>query len=103
MRSLPTLLAVSLCIQNTMPMRGGPVRSAKEAKTIAEQETSGLAVSARKVYLNGASCGWEVLIHMPREPRGWQCMVDCDTHAVFTKTRIPNPETPRRKPLPRWP
>jgi hypothetical protein len=97
MSGLPTLVAALSCVLAAAPLQGGPVHSAKEAKSIAEQETSGLAVSARKVYLNGASCGWEVVIHMPREARGWQCMVDCDTHAVFTKTRIPNPEAPHRK------
>jgi hypothetical protein len=89
--------ATLVCVLAAAPRSGGPVRTAREAKVIAEQETRGLALSARKVYLNGATCGWEVVIHMPGEARGWQCMVDCDTRAVFTKTRIPNPALPRRK------
>jgi hypothetical protein len=69
----------------------GVVRNAKEAKQIAELETGGIAVNARRTRLNGATCGWEVDVHMPREDRGWRCMVDCDTRAVHTKDRIPNP------------
>ena len=69
----------------------GVVRNAKEAKQIAEHETGGIAVSARRTRLNGASCGWEVDIHMPREDRGWRCMVDCDSRSVHTKDRSPNP------------
>lgn len=97
MRSLPVLLVALVCTLATVPLPGGPVHTAKEAKIIAEQETRGLALSARKVYLNGATCGWEVVIHMPGEARGWRCVVDCDTHSVFTKARIPNPETPHKQ------
>ena len=75
----------------------GTVRTAKEAKVIAEQETGGVAVSARRIPLNGASGGWEVDLHMPREDRGWRCIVDCDTHMVFTRTRIPNPPLKARR------
>jgi hypothetical protein len=95
---LPFLRSALACSISFSPMSGGPVHSAREAKTIAEQETRGLATSARKIYLNGATCGWEVVVHMPGEARGWRCVVDCDTRSVFTKTRIPNPEPPRRKP-----
>lgn len=77
--------------------RGGPVHSATEAKAIAEQETGGIATSARRTSLNGASCGWEVEVHMPKEDKGWRCVIDCDTHAVFTKDRIPNPAKGRKK------
>jgi len=69
----------------------GLVRTAKEAKTIAEQETGGKAVSARRIPLNGASGGWEVDVHMPNEDRGWRCVIDCDTRSVYTKTHIDNP------------
>jgi hypothetical protein len=75
----------------------GLVRNAKEAKQIAELDTRGIAVSARKTYLNGASCGWEVEVHMPKEERGWRCMVDCDTRQVHTKDRIPNPPLKGKK------
>jgi hypothetical protein len=69
----------------------GPIRSAKEAKTIAEQETGGKATSARRIPLNGASGGWEVEVHMPREAKGWRCIIDADTHMVHSKTRIEQP------------
>ncbi len=69
----------------------GLVRTAKEAKAIAEQETGGKAVSARRIPLNGASGGWEVDVHMPHEERGWRCVIDCDTRTVHTKTHIENP------------
>ena len=78
-------------------LRTGPVSTATDARAIAEQDTGGRAVSARRIHLNGASCGWEVEVHMPTEARGWRCVVDCDTRAVFTKTRIPNPPPPKRK------
>jgi hypothetical protein len=91
-------LAVLVGLLTAVALQGSPVRTAKEAKSIAEQETRGLAVSARKIQLNGATCGWEVVLHMAGEARGWRCVVDCDTRAVFTKTRIPNPEAPHQKP-----
>ena len=74
-----------------------PVKTAREAKAIAETATGGIAVGARRVPLNGATGGWEVDLHMPGETRGWRCIVDRDTHQVFTRTRIPNPEAPRRR------
>ena len=98
MTRLPISHVALACALLSAPLAAGPVRSAKEAKAIAEQETHGQALGAKKIYLNGATGGWEVLIHMPGESRGWRCIVDCDTHAVFTKTRIPNPAPPRRKP-----
>ena len=71
--------------------RGGPVSTAREAKAIAEENTGGQALTARRIPLNGASCGWEVEVHMPKDTQGWRCLVDCDTHSVYTKSRIPNP------------
>ncbi|HJV47642.1 MAG TPA: PepSY domain-containing protein [Geothrix sp.] len=69
----------------------GPVKSAKEAKAIAEQETGGKAVTARRIPLNGASGGWEVEVRMPKEGQGWRCIIDADTHMVHDKTRIDQP------------
>ncbi len=69
----------------------GPVKSAKEAKAIAEQETGGKAASARRIPLNGASGGWEVDVRMPREARGWRCIIDSDTRMITTKSRIDQP------------
>ncbi len=71
--------------------RSGSVNTAREAKVIAEQDTGGIAMTARRIPLNGASCGWEVDVHMPKDTRGWRCTVDCDSRSVYTKDRIPNP------------
>ncbi len=71
----------------------GAVRSAKEAKAIAEQDTGGRATSARRIPLNGASGGWEVDVRMAKEARGWRCIIDADTHTVHSKTRIDQPGT----------
>ena len=66
----------------------GAVKSAKEAKAIAEQDTGGKAVSARRIPLNGASGGWEVDVRMPHDEKGWRCIIDADTRMVYSKTRI---------------
>lgn len=79
------------------PKVAGPVRSAAEAKAIAERELGGVAVGARRTSLNGATCGWEVEVHMPSEERGWRCIIDCDTRMIYTKDRIPNPPRGKKK------
>ncbi len=71
----------------------GPVKSSKEAKAIAEKETGGKAVSARRIPLNGASSGWEVDVKMAHESKGWRCIIDSDTHMVLSKTHIDQPGT----------
>ncbi|MBI3131569.1 MAG: PepSY domain-containing protein [Acidobacteria bacterium] len=100
MRILPFLLLPVLVLSAGTGQRhkrgGGPVSTSKEAKRIAEQETGGRAVSANRVPLNGASGGWEVDVHMPKDSRGWRCIIDADTHSVYTKTRIDNPGTKHR-------
>ena len=101
MRGVLTMLMVPPLVFAASPRkthRIGPVSSAREAKAIAEQETSGIAVSARRIALNGATGGWEVDVHMPKEDRGWRCIVDNNTHAVFRRDRISNPQLPHRKP-----
>ena len=87
--------AIVLAFGTTKPRKraSGPVKSAKEAKAIAEQETGGKAVSARRIPLNGASGGWEVVLRMPKEAKGWRCIIDSDTHMVASKTRIDQPGT----------
>lgn len=94
----PLLLALCLLLPceaakppKSPRIRVSTVKSPKEAKAIAERETGGVAVSARQVPLNGASGGWEVDVRMPKEDRGWRCIVDADTRQVHTKDRIPNP------------
>jgi hypothetical protein len=85
--------ALVLAMGTTKPRKhgSGPVKSAKEAKAIAEQETGGKATSARRVPLNGASGGWEVDVRMPREAKGWRCIIDVDTRMIASKTRIDQP------------
>lgn len=87
------LPALVLSAGTTKPKKpaSGLVRSAKEAKAIAERETGGKATSARRIPLNGASGGWEVEVHMPREDKGWRCIIDADTRMVHSKTRIDQP------------
>ncbi|HJW08665.1 MAG TPA: hypothetical protein VJ483_03475 [Holophagaceae bacterium] len=99
LRALSTLLLPALVLSAGGHRRkvGGTVHTAKEAKTIAEKETGGIAVSARQIQLNGASGGWEVDLHMPKDDRGWRCVIDDDTHMVYTKTRIDNPPAPRHR------
>jgi len=91
--------ALMLSAGSTKPRKStaGPVKSAKEAKSIAEQDTGGKAVSARRIPLNGASGGWEVEVQMPRETQGYRCVIDADTRMVHTKTRIPQPGAGRGK------
>ncbi|WP_243304497.1 hypothetical protein [Geothrix oryzisoli] len=92
--ALVLLPALALSAGTTKPRRHhatGPISSAKEAKAIAERETGGKAVSARRIPLNGASGGWEVDLRMPGEERGWRCILDSDTHMVHSKARIDQP------------
>ncbi len=98
MRSHPLALAllVPALVLSASPAKprkhsSGPIKSAKEAKAIAEQETGGKATSARRIPLNGASGGWEVEVRMPHEDKGWRCIIDADTHMVHSKTRIDQP------------
>ena len=87
------LLVPALVLAAAKPKKrnSGQVRSAKEAKAIAEQDTGGKATSARRIPLNGASGGWEVEVRMPREAKGWRCTIDSDTRTVHSKTRIDQP------------
>ncbi|HLO69028.1 MAG TPA: PepSY domain-containing protein [Holophaga sp.] len=91
MRRLLLVLAPAALVLAAPAERSRPVRTAAEAKAIAERETGGIAVSARRVPLNGATGGWEVDLRMPGEERGWRCVVDADTRSVHTRTRIPQP------------
>ncbi len=96
---LASLLLVPALLAPAKPPRAisVPVKTAREAKAIAERNTGGIAVSARCIPLNGATGGWLVDVHMPGEDRGWRCVVDNDTHRVLTKTRIPNPRLPKAR------
>jgi hypothetical protein len=83
--------ALILSAASSKTRASGRVRSSKEAKAIAEQDTGGKATSARRVPLNGASGGWEVDVRMPREDKGWRCIIDVDTRMVHSKSRIDQP------------
>jgi hypothetical protein len=84
--------ALVVCAASTSHKHSsGPIKSAKEAKAIAERETGGKAVSAKRIPLNGASGGWEVDLRVAHESRGWRCIIDADTHMVHSKTRIDQP------------
>jgi hypothetical protein len=89
------LLVPALVLSAGLPKNkknsAGPVKSSKQAKAIAEQETGGRAISARRIPLNGASGGWEVEVRMPHEDRGWRCIIDSDTRMIHSKTRIDQP------------
>jgi hypothetical protein len=66
---------------------------------VAEVETGGKAVSARRVPLNGTHSpdglgGAEVLVAMPGRDHGWRCLIELDTLKLRRKEPIPNP--PRR-------
>jgi hypothetical protein len=89
-----TLLVPALVLPATAASKrsAGPIKGAKQAKAIAEQETGGRAVSARRVPLNGASGGWEVDVRMPGEAKGWRCIIDSDTRMVHSKTRVELPD-----------
>ena len=101
MRSRPLALGAALVLVPALILSagttksrkrtGGPVKSAGEARAIAERETGGKAVSTRRIPLNGASGGWEVTLRMPNEDRGWRCIIDSDTHMIYSKTRIDLP------------
>ena len=96
MRTRPAALALlvpALILSATSPKTraSGRVRSSKEAKAIAEQDTGGKATSARRIPLNGASGGWEVDVRMPHEDKGWRCTIDADTRMVYSKSRINQP------------
>ncbi len=96
MRTRPAALALlvpALVLSAASPKTrtSGRVRSPKEAKAIAEQDTGGKATSARRIPLNGASGGWEVEVRMSHEDRGWRCIIDADTHMVLSKIRIDQP------------
>jgi hypothetical protein len=83
--------ALILAATSTHARTPGTVKSPKEAKAIAERDTGGKATSARRIPLNGASGGWEVEVRMPREDKGWRCIIDADTHMVLSKNRIDQP------------
>jgi len=61
------------------------------AKGVAAVEVGGEAIAARRIDLNGATGGWEVLVRMASGDKGWKVVVDRDTWTVRSKTQVPNP------------
>lgn len=63
----------------------------ERAKGVAAVEAGGEAIAARRIDLNGATGGWEVLVRMPQGSKGWRVVVDRDTWTVRSKEQVPNP------------
>ncbi|HZU54177.1 MAG TPA: hypothetical protein VFF77_09810 [Holophagaceae bacterium] len=63
----------------------------ERAKGVAAVEVGGEAIAARRIDLNGATGGWEVLVRMPSGGHGWKVVVDRDTWTVRSKSQVPNP------------
>jgi hypothetical protein len=89
--SLAPALLLSAGTAKSRKHTAGAVKTAGDAKAIAERETGGKATSARRIPLNGASGGWEVDVRMPHEAKGWRCIIDSDTRMIHTRTRIEQP------------
>ncbi|BDU73895.1 hypothetical protein [Mesoterricola silvestris] len=88
----PLILAALLVLET-------PCTTLEEAKAVAECDTLGEAVTARKTLQTDGTKGWEVLVHMPGKKRGWRCIIDWDLGKVRLKDSIPNP--PSRTHCPR--
>jgi len=78
-------------------------RDFRQAMDLAEAETGGEAVHARRVELGGTHTrgglpgGMEVLVRMPEADRGWRCLIDLEVMKLRRKVAIPNPPRPRRR------
>jgi hypothetical protein len=64
--------------------------SAANAMAVAEEATGGVAVSARRIDLNAASGGFEVLIRMPESGRAYRVVIDADTRRVRSTYLVTN-------------
>lgn len=63
----------------------------ERAKGVASVEVGGEAIAARRIDLNGATGGWEVVVRMSHGDKGWRVIVDRDTWTVRSKQEIANP------------
>jgi hypothetical protein len=81
-----TFAATSLVVASQTPCH-----NRQDAMHIAEVETQGQAVSARRIDLNGATGGWEVLVRMAGKEHGWRVVIDRDNGKVRRKEPCPNP------------
>ena len=92
------VLLLALALPGQVAHAGhGRSRELKAARALAEAETGGKAVGARRVSLNGTHVrnglpgGVEVLVRMPGKQDGWRCLIDVDTMKLRRKEPIPNP------------
>ena len=82
-------------------------RELRQAMDLAEADTGGAAVRARRVELGGTHTrgglpgGVEVLVRMPEGEQGWRCLIDVEVMKVRRKVPVPNPPKPRRRGQPR--
>lgn len=63
----------------------------RKAMGIAAVEVGGEVVAARPIDLNGATGGWEELVHMRDQCHGWRVVIDRDNWRLRSKSRVPNP------------
>jgi hypothetical protein len=82
---------VLLLVTGIAMIAGVPCTTAEEAKAVAECETLGEAVTARRIEQSDGTPGWEILVHMPGKKHGWRCIVDGDLGKVRKKEPIRNP------------
>jgi hypothetical protein len=68
-----------------------PCMTPEAAKAVAEAATLGEGVTAVRVSTGRSFGGWEVLVHMPGQKKGWKCLIDWDTGKVLKKEPIDNP------------
>jgi hypothetical protein len=102
LRFLPLLLAVGF-VHPAQAATPGSAHAAhhrhrelQEAMGVAEAETGGEAVTARRVAMNGTAApdglgGIEVLVHMPNAKQGWRCLIDSNNMKLRSKERTHNP------------
>lgn len=64
-------------------------RENQKAKEIAAVEVRGEATAARRVDLNGATGGWEVIVRVDGDkPQLWRVLIDRDTWAIRSKKKL---------------
>jgi hypothetical protein len=61
------------------------------AQGIAATEVGGEALGARRIDLNGASGGWDVVVRVSDDER-WRVIIDRDTWTVRSKRKIEKPQ-----------
>jgi len=87
------VLPLLLCSLGGVVSAITPCNSAAEAKSVAESETMGEAVTARRDphHHRAGFAPWVVLVHMPGQDQGWRCIIAWDNGKLLKKEAIPNP------------